>query len=278
MNCRELESFLYPYLDGEFGTDEKSELEKHLAQCPACAQKVHVEARFKQAVRRAGQSSSEPVASESLRKKVLAGLDREARRPAFSRAAVGAAAAVFVVTLGGFVVLRLAVLSDGQRQSYLDAATLNHSKSLPLEISAVPHEHVEAWFGGKLDHRVAVPKLHNAKLTGARLINVQDKPAAYISYDASQNPGDAPRRVGLFVFDDARNDVDAKPLHAVEVSTSRGYNVAMWKDGEIVYELVSDLNENDIRQMLVGGQVTPGLVPPAVPLVVPVVQPVSLQH
>jgi mycothiol system anti-sigma-R factor len=266
VNCRELESFLYPYLDGEFGTDEKSELEKHLAECPACAQKVHVEARFKQAVRKAGQAA-EPAAPAALRKNILAGLDREARRPAFSRMAVGAAAAVFVVTLGGAVVFKV---HSSHRQSYLDAATLNHSKSLPLEISAVPHEHVEAWFGGKLDHRVAVPRLHNVKLTGARLINVQDKPAAYISYDASQNPGDAPRRVGLFVFDDARNDVDAQPLHAVEVSSSRGYNVAMWKDGEIVYELVSDLDERDIRQMLVGGQ--------AAPLAPPMVQPVSLQH
>lgn len=264
MNCRELESFLYPYLDGEFGNDEKSELEKHLAECPECARKVHVEARFKQAVRKAA-GVADTAAPFALRGKVLAGLDREGRRPAFSRTAMAAAAAaaILVVSFGGYAVVHL---NEQQRQKYMDAATLNHSRSLPLEISQVPHEHVEAWFGGKLDHRVAVPRLHNVKLTGARLINVQDKPAAYISYDAAQKDGEAPRRVGLFVFDDARNDVDAKPLHAVEVSSSRGYNVAMWKDGEIVYELVSDLNESDIRQMRAGGAQTP------------LVQPVSVTH
>lgn len=262
LNCHELEGFLHPYLDGEFGTDEKSELEKHLAECPSCAQKIHVAARFKQAVRKAARAGEAPAPVE-LRRKVLQGFDREKRRPAYRRMAVGAAATLLVVTMGSYTFV---TVSKQQRQKYMDAATLNHARSLPLEISAVPHEHVEAWFGGKLDHRVAVPRLKNVKLTGARLINVQDKPAAYISYDAAQNPGESPRRVGLFVFGDARDDVGAKPLDSVEVQSSRGYNVAMWKDGEIVYELVSDLNESDIRQMLVGGQTTP------------VVQPVSLQQ
>ena len=29
-----------------------------------------------------------------------------------------------------------------------------------------------------------------------------------------------------------------------------GYNVAYWRDGEVVYELVTDLDEVDIRRLL----------------------------
>jgi hypothetical protein len=29
-----------------------------------------------------------------------------------------------------------------------------------------------------------------------------------------------------------------------------GYNVALWRDGEVVYELVSDLSEADILKMV----------------------------
>ena len=34
------------------------------------------------------------------------------------------------------------------------------------------------------------------------------------------------------------------------MDTSHGYNVALWRDGEIVYELVTDLDERDIRALL----------------------------
>jgi hypothetical protein len=36
----------------------------------------------------------------------------------------------------------------------------------------------------------------------------------------------------------------------VQVGSSLGYNVAMWREGEVVYELVTDLDETDIRHML----------------------------
>ena len=43
----------------------------------------------------------------------------------------------------------------------------------------------------------------------------------------------------------------------MELQASRGYHVAIWRDGEIVYELVSDLDEADIRQMLRPEQARP---------------------
>lgn len=246
MNCLELDRFLHPYLDGEFGVDERSEVEQHLAECAECAKKVHVEARFKSTVKRAARSA-EVKAPESLRKKILADVDRESKRPIVPLWAMGAAAAVVVVTVSGYY-----IVSAREHQKYLDDAALHHARGLPMEISAAGHDQVEGWFGGKLDHRVPVPKFRNVTLAGARLTNVQDHPAAYISYDSKTAPGQAPRRIGLFVFDDAKGSVSAKPLPAVDVESSRGYNVAMWRDGEIVYELVSDLDEQDIRKMVMG--------------------------
>jgi len=110
---------------------------------------------------------------------------------------------------------------------------------------------VEAWFDGKLDHRVSVPRLPDVQLSGARISNVTDRPAAYISYERNADQQGAPaKRIGLFVFDDAKGEVEAPPLPSVQVGFSHGYNVAVWRDGEIVYELVSDLDESDIRRMV----------------------------
>ncbi|HME91840.1 MAG TPA: transmembrane regulator PrtR, partial [Myxococcaceae bacterium] len=71
---------------------------------------------------------------------------------------------------------------------------------------------------------------------------------------------------------------------------SHGYNVAIWRDREIVYELVSDLDESDIRQMVAQSASSPrrrSLVnePRPAPTTSPpvlqtpsLVQPASLQH
>ena len=135
---------------------------------------------------------------------------------------------------------------------------------------------MEAWFDGKLDHRVSVPHWPNVRLSGARISNVTDRPAAYISYERGGDTHGAPaRRIGLFVFDDTRREVEAPPLRAVQVNSSLGYNVAMWREGEIVYELVSDLDESDIRRML-AQQAAPRDVPVAV-TPEPQARPVSLQ-
>jgi len=36
MNCREFTEFLHEYLFGDLSADERSEFDKHLAECPWC--------------------------------------------------------------------------------------------------------------------------------------------------------------------------------------------------------------------------------------------------
>lgn len=248
MTCLELEPFLHPYLDGEFDAGERARVEVHLEGCPACAARVRSEQSFRRAVKRAAEA---PVlAPPSLRGRVLAGLhaeDRAQRRRTRQKLAWAAAAAATLALVGGSLPWGRTGISP--RQRYVESAALNHARGLPLEISRVPPENVEAWFGGKLDHRVAVPRLQRASLAGARLLNVQDRPAAYLRYEAQPHPDTAPRGVGLFVFDDLR-EVPAAPFPSVEVARSRGYNVAVWRDGELVYELVTDLEEPELRELL----------------------------
>jgi len=224
-------------------------MDAHLGTCPACAAQVRTEAAFRAALKRAGET---PVAlPPALRARVLSGLDAEdraARQRPTARLWMAAAAAAATALVGGS--LLWGRTGPSHRQRYVESAALNHARGLPLEISRVPAENVEAWFGGKLDHRVAVPRLQRAHLAGARLLNVQDRPAAYLRYDAQPRPDGAPRGVGLFVFDDLRGEVSAAPFPSVEVARSRGYNVAVWRDGELVYELVTDLDEPELRELL----------------------------
>jgi anti-sigma factor RsiW len=248
MICQELDRLLYPYLDGEFQPEERLDVESHLERCAACARRVEEEREIQQALRRAARHSIQSSrAPASLRDGIQLGLRREQRRAhQLQWLRMGAAALVVMAVGGGWIALR-----PEERQRFMEDAARRHAKKLPFEISNMAPEHMEAWFGDKLDHRVAVPELPNTQVAGARISNVKDRPAAYISYETRpEKEGQAGRRIGLFVFDDKARELDAQAFPAVQMGTSEGYNVALWRDGEVVYELVSDLSEADILKML----------------------------
>ncbi|ADO72375.1 anti-sigma factor family protein [Stigmatella aurantiaca] len=259
MTCQELDRLLYPYLDGEFQPEERIEVETHLATCESCTLRVEQESAIRQVLRRAANHSVQSRrAPASLRAGIQLGMKQEHRRAQqLQWLRMGAAALVVAAVGGAWVTTR-----PEERLHFVEEAVRRHSKRLPFEIANVAPEHVEAWFDGKLDHPVPVPRLRNVSLSGARISNIKDRPAAYISYEAPpQKAGEEGRRIGVFVFDDARQDLDAQALPAVQVDSSNGYNVAVWREGEIVYELVSDLDEADIRKLLMEKELRLGNVP-----------------
>lgn len=243
MTCQEFDKLLPPYVDGEFDVAEREEAEAHLLGCDGCSRKVQTERAFKASLRRATDSA--PLAPQALRQRIHDRIRAHERTRMFRSAALYASAAVVVVAAG---TVAWGYWPREKERFFLDAAKF-HARPLPPEIAERAHDEVEAWFGGKLDHRVPVPRFPDARIDGARISNVQERRAAYISYKKHDAQG-TPRTIGLFVFGDADNDLGAQPLSAVELEQRLGYNVAMWRDGEIVYELVTDLDERDIRAML----------------------------
>jgi mycothiol system anti-sigma-R factor len=247
MTCQELDRFLYPYLDGEFQPEERMDVEAHLETCAECAGRVAAEQQIRQTLRRAARHSVQSArAPSSLRAGIQAGLQREQRRAQVGLWLRASAVALVMVTAGGTWV----ALHESERQRFVEDAVKRHTRGLPHEVASTTREAMEAWFNSKLDHRVSVPDLDNATVSGGRILHVNDHEAAYISYEAAPAEGAPPRKMGLFVFNDTGRNVKAQALPAVEVDSSQGYNVALWRDGEIVYELVTDLDEADIRKMI----------------------------
>lgn len=259
MNCDELHTQLTPFVDGELIEEARVELESHVARCEACRALVEVE-RHNQLMIREALRASAPRAPEALKARVFQHLradeahHRHVRWGKFAALAAGVTVTVAATNVG---------YKGYQRRLYEQDAALRHARQFPLEIEQSP-ENIERWFGGKLDYRVTVPRFPNAKTAGARLLQVRDKPAAYIRYDA-------PRQMGLFIYgDDNDVDVDATPA----LGTSHGYNVVSWREGDVVYQLVTDLDERDIRELVHPSQVDAAPAPPRVPQV----QPASLQR
>jgi anti-sigma factor RsiW len=260
MNCLELDRLLYPYLDGELLPAEKLDVEQHLDGCEGCAKSVEGERSALAIIRSAAQAAS-PRAPESLKKNLLAGIrgeqKRQRQRRFFRLSAAAAGVAICAVAANH-------QWRAFQRRLFIEDVTARYARQYPLEILKHSPGELEAWFGGKLDHRVAVPSFPNATASGARLLNVREKQAAYIRYDA-QRPGETtPRPLGLFVYQGPEDDVG--PLPEAEFGSSNGFNVVSWRDGDVVYRLVSDLDEHDVRQLLPDPLAAPGTGLPAVDL------------
>ncbi|WP_338866621.1 anti-sigma factor family protein [Myxococcus stipitatus] len=247
MTCQELERLLYPYLDGEFQPEERVDLESHLAACPPCRRRVEDERNMRLALRRAARHSVQQMrAPATLRAGIAQGLHEEHRRAQYGVWLRAGAVALVVMTVGsGWLMLR-----EAQRQRMArDEIVRRHSRGLPFEIASSAPDQLETWFKGKVDPRVALPQLPKAKPLGGRISILNGREVAYISYETFPSEGEPSRRLGVFVVPD-EDGPKPQALPAVEVDSAQGFNIVTWRDHEVVYEMVTDMDERDILRML----------------------------
>jgi anti-sigma factor RsiW len=140
----------------------------------------------------------------------------------------------------------------GHRDQLLQDATARYQRRLPFEVTAASRADVERWVGDQMSTRVALPHLQGATIAGARLSNLREHDGAYVVYQlpASEQRGED-RRLGLFVLEDPEQEISSVAAWPqVGVRNVRGFSVASWRSGGLVYELVSDMDEADLRRTL----------------------------
>jgi anti-sigma factor RsiW len=148
----------------------------------------------------------------------------------------------------------LVVYTRGGNDWLAEEVAAKHSRSLPLEVTAASlgAESVAGWFRGKVDFNTRPPDFREAgvRLLGARISNIKDQPAAYVRYEGPHG------QMGLFIVEDRdrRFGSVGREVHVgpatVRLVNARGYNVAVWRNDEIVYSLVSDLGEPDLEKLV----------------------------
>jgi anti-sigma factor RsiW len=257
-DCRDVERLLEPYLDGEFDEADRAGLEEHLAGCTRCRSAATSAMSFRSALRARLREAVEPgsaagTAPESLRRRISTALDAEESRPVswwrrlLAPLPVAAAAACVAGALFVFAGHR-------SMDPLVEEAVRKHARDLPLELSAASlgPEAIPAMLASKLDFNPRPPafRANGVKLVGARLAQLREWPAAYMRYETPRGP------VGLFIIDDPEHRVVEVGRQvrtgpgAMWVMNARGYNVAVWRKNEIVYSLVSDLDEADLVRLV----------------------------
>jgi anti-sigma factor RsiW len=248
MTCIEVQPLLREATRGGLDPATRERIYEHLATCSAC-QSIADEERdldrlFDQHLR---QYPAPLALKRRLRARVPAEMPRSQRRRWLAPLAITAVACI----AGLMLVVRV---PSPQGNPLVTEAVSDHLRVVyrdhPVDIeSGGPHQ-VKPWFTGRIDF--ALPSVFGGNdeftLEGGSLGYYLDRQAAVLVYKSAQN-----HRASLFVFR-AEGLSFPKPDHtlghvAATVTHARGFSVVLWRDGELGYALVSDLNTDELVRL-----------------------------
>jgi anti-sigma factor RsiW len=164
-------------------------------------------------------------------------------------------AAAVVIALAPLGWDRLVVRPDHERAGRLVAEAVNdHVRVLmsaqPLEVKSSDTHQVRPWFAGRVDFAPVVRFGGDAEfpLQGGAVGYFVDRKAAVIVY------GHRLHTISLLVFnadglDWPRRDVTRVGGVDAYASATRGFNVLLWREGDLGYALVSDVDPGALRAL-----------------------------
>ncbi len=259
MDCSEIERSIDAYLDREFDDRERAEADAHLAECPRCRALAERQGLLRDGIRAKLREAMAPPANAGrapaeLRARIEDALAQR-RRPRWRRALAPIPVATMAACAAGALVV---LATHGVDDALVEEAVRSHHRALPLEVTAasVGEGMLPDWFTDKLDFHPSLPRFNvdGVHVLGARLSHLREWPAAYFRYQLPRG------HAGLFIVDDpgrrfaaAGREVRLGPK-VIRLVAAKGYNVAVWRDEEIVYSLVSDLDEVALYELVRAAQ------------------------
>jgi anti-sigma factor RsiW len=256
MDHREARTHLVDRRRGTLDAASRAALESHLAGCEACR---HEDAADAELSRLLEERLPRRKAPASLRRSLEARWDppkpRRAMRMARWFAAMGAGAALAVLVLFLF-----RPRPPPSEDPMLTEAVNDHLRVLysdhPIEVQSGGIHQVKPWFSGRLDFApvVAFAGDDDFPLQGGAVSYFLDRKAAAFVFKRRLHT------ISLFVF---RSDGLALPTGALvpmgrvsaRAARVRGFNVLIWRDGELGYALVSDVDAPDLAAL--GAKIEP---------------------
>jgi anti-sigma factor RsiW len=247
VNCAEADTFVTAYVDGELAGVDREGVERHFVACAGCARRARLESRFKAAVRAHLPRPELPAQLTQRVQLALASQPIAPRRwalPAwFSYSRVVPAAAAVLVLIGITATVR-----RSQSMVFVQAERSYH-RELPMDVTDCAS--IASWFRGRVDFPVHAPMLGGgAKCQGGRLVDVGERPAAYIVYRVSDG-----HRVAFLVFDPRNERFEGSQRRVVNgreitLVTGPGTSTAAYRDRGLGYVATSDLDEDSLARLV----------------------------
>jgi anti-sigma factor RsiW len=218
------------YLDGQLEGAESDAAERHLQTCAECQQFAAQAADLSDAMRGATRYQ----ASEFLRARVQAALKREAApskvRAFWWGAASGGGASALAAALALFLFLPPSAASLAEALADAHARALTSGQT--IMVASSNHHVVKPWLAAHAG--LSPPAIDFASqgfvLTGGRTDTVAGTQAAVAVYAHGNHELD------LFTWVDKRGTLPPS-------ATVRGFHTAFWKEGDLNFAAVSDMDE-----------------------------------
>jgi anti-sigma factor RsiW len=237
VTCDEVRELLSPYADGELDLVRALEIERHLADCPDCAAALE---RLRALSARLADPALYHVPPPGLAARVRASLRPRSSLP-WRRAALGAAAALLAAAALWGIVRGLMVPSaeDMLAREVVNAHVHSLMAGHLLDFPSDNRHKVKPWFDGRVDVAPEVKDLGDQfPLAGGREEYVDGRPAAAVVYRRRDHV------INVLVWREAGRDRPPAFLGR------QGYHLAHWHDNGRAFWVVSDLNEEELRQFV----------------------------
>ena len=208
---------------------------------------MHVQTRFRAAVRAHLHRPEVPFALRRRIEEALASQPIAPRRwPAWMSMPriVPAAAAVFLIV----------AITGTVRRSHsmvLEQAERSYHTEMPMDITGSDCGSIASWFRGRLEFPVHAPILGSgATCQGGRLVNVGERPAAYLVYRVSDG-----HRVTFLVFDPRDLSIESHDRRVVNgremyLGTAPGISTVAYRDRGLGYVVTADYDEDTLTRLL----------------------------
>lgn len=264
MDCNAVQAHLSDFQQGRLGPERAGGIRAHLETCAACARAEAAERVLTDLLE---QRLPQHPASLALKRRLAAGWPAAAApqpswwsrwgrslAPAFAVAVVLVGALPLYSQRGG--IGRGEGTAGMVRETVTDYLRLVSSPH-PLEIESGGLHQVKPWFAGRLDFApvVAFEGDQEFPLRGGAVGYFLDRKAAVFVY------GRRLHTISLFVFRAEGLPWPTWHLAAMGnakayVTAARGFNVILWRAGELGYALASDLDAPELLQL--GARLAPG--------------------
>jgi anti-sigma factor RsiW len=250
VDCHDVRDQLLDYQHGRLAPGLVTGLRRHLDDCADCAHAELVERELTRALERRTPQYAAPIA---LKRRLAAGWPAPARPPRarslWTRALLPAGMAAAALLLVAPVAREMLSPTSHEPSPMVTEAVNDHVRLLqserPLEVESGGIHQVIPWFSGRLDFAPTIRFPGDAEfpLRGGAVGYFLDRKAATLVFGGPQHP------ISLFVFRADglpwRRGERGGPYHM----SSRGFNVLLWREGELGYALVSREDEETLRRL-----------------------------
>jgi anti-sigma factor RsiW len=255
MNCEEARELLEAYHDEELMAEARSAVAAHVRHCEECAAELASLGGLSGAIKAVGPF---PV-PESLRRNVekLAADARRANTAIPRRFGFRALAASHIGIAAAAGLAAYAVAAQGYSRSFATQEAISaHVRSLMddrlVQVTSSDSHTVHPWFAGKIDFSPDVRDFASVgyPLVGGRVDYVGTTKVAVLVYSHGKHV--------INVFVSPAGSLDLGLPH----ETSRnGYTVIEWRNQDLRYRAVSDLNTAELQEFVRALKSSPATAP-----------------